>query len=1380
MLKVTMLATLLAGLAMGTNVAVNARQAKAPEHDAQIIVEVDRSNETLTKEGISNTQNIVMNNIRKQVTSNFRVISNYSEVANAFAISVNSDDIENIKKVSGVKSVTVNKIHWETKGEPSSSLGTPVDEDEYGGSENMSATTMEKPDNTNDGEGTTIAILDNEFYLRGAHTEGNEAVKAWNHETFTALDSSVAKKHAGHPSGWTGTYAYKQARARGELLTAEADMGKEGSLYFNSKVPFYYDYGGEKTSYGSSYNDDLDVSSELSYHGSHVASIASGNAPTYKGIAPKAQLICMKVFTNYKATGVDRQLGLSSSTGAYDIPIMNALEDCIKLGVDGINMSLGSNLNDFDKDTITVKTLNKLAASGILTSISAGNSGKTSYASTGAYANWTSEMAETGILSGYSNDPLSMTIAAGQPDKVFYSAAFRLDDTANTIVAYDDQVVNREYADTEYAVERKMEDLIDLYPQYGGNLPWVYVDGFGSSSDYPSSDYASGKIAVVNRGSTSFYDKYMTAKSMGAIGLVIINNDPTSNDFNFRMNFGDGVSPSIPISIVLYKDKEIFKNKKGGNIEIVKKELLDNDKARTMSSFSSDGATYDLDLKPEITAPGENIRGAIPPQKKEDREDPERKLKIYEYLSGTSMSAPNFAGAQSVILSKVASDVYKKANPTTADKKTVENFRNTVNMRLMSTAVPMKEKLDDTRFAKLESGMDQDNIISSPRKQGAGMANIGAAYTTEVYLEGLDLQGNKTGKSKIVLKNSEDINLGKVSLSFLAHNEGKVNHTYSAKLTIMRPAIANNNDIITSQYHNMGSVDDISGLPGMTYFVPSAVSGNPPIEKHSEGSFATNDVYKVSRDIEYFATANQAKGLEDPTVIKAGNYYNAGTDKAVNWQPLPDKQYQSVYDKIIATVDLADIVVKPGENKISLQSQEISAAAKAEIAAFYKYGCYLEGYVSLTSKDGQPNLSMPYMGYYTGSADRSFKNTPVAEPFGFDKDSTSVYPSDLVNNIANDLLGKGKADMGSIWLAGYLKEGESIDTEAILANDENIRNLTGFYELGTDPNTGDFLANGRDNLYVGNSYYSNVMVVQRFMLRSVTDNYYTIVEKSSGKTVYKSALEDMLFGKDDWGLYPLYKSHIDDNYLGAGYVSHRAFGVIPLYDRATGKPFASGDYEITFNYLLASSNEWVDEKYTLHVDSDAPEVSSITESGDNVRINIKENNLVGLTVDKYSVAMSEVQGSGSDRYYEIDKETLEGYIEDNFNKSQGTGRLFIRLRDSAHGEMGVIVRFGYDDNDNIQWGKYTLVEHYSLTRSNDFQDDGESIQVVDYNNVTGAETPVVLDGYVLVSRGAVQYTVSAGCGGNIATTSMILSILSLISIAGVAISLYRRKRLGGK
>ena len=167
MLKVTMLATLIAGIAMGTNIAANTRVAPLAERDAEIIVEVDRSNKALTEEGIHNTQQIVMNNIRKYVTSNFEVISEYSEVANAFAISVNSEIIEQIKKVPGVKSVTRNQIHWVTEPQSYSGSGTVSrDHSEYGGTTNISAVTMNKSNDTNDGEGTVIAVLDNEFFFR--------------------------------------------------------------------------------------------------------------------------------------------------------------------------------------------------------------------------------------------------------------------------------------------------------------------------------------------------------------------------------------------------------------------------------------------------------------------------------------------------------------------------------------------------------------------------------------------------------------------------------------------------------------------------------------------------------------------------------------------------------------------------------------------------------------------------------------------------------------------------------------------------------------------------------------------------------------------------------------------------------------------------------------------------------------------------------------------------------------------------------------------------------------------------------------------------------------------------------------------------------------
>ena len=66
MIKVSMLATLLAGLAMGSSVAFDSRpQQPAEARDAKIIIELDRSLDSLTKQGVKNVQNIMYNRIKR-------------------------------------------------------------------------------------------------------------------------------------------------------------------------------------------------------------------------------------------------------------------------------------------------------------------------------------------------------------------------------------------------------------------------------------------------------------------------------------------------------------------------------------------------------------------------------------------------------------------------------------------------------------------------------------------------------------------------------------------------------------------------------------------------------------------------------------------------------------------------------------------------------------------------------------------------------------------------------------------------------------------------------------------------------------------------------------------------------------------------------------------------------------------------------------------------------------------------------------------------------------------------------------------------------------------------------------------------------------------
>lgn len=1286
-----------------------------PERNKRVIVEVGYDLKSLDSEGVKNSQKYVYDNIKTYATSNVRKTHSYSTLVNAFVLEVNENDIPAIKNVPGVKSVTVDTVHWQqvfNKDDGAQPLYISRDPEPI--EENISATTMNKPTDTNDGEGTIVAILDNEFHFRAAH-DGEEE---WHHEVYEPLDNSVGVRYT-----FDDIKAVTNLNAK-RVETAAA--GEEGSLYFNNKVPFYYDYGGESIYYGKTGAPKHDVHSDLSYHGSHVSSITAANAPTYKGIAPKAQLALMKVFTDFNAeAGIGETIGLSNSTGAYDSVILTALEDCIRLKVDGINMSLGSDLDDFDSDSITLKTLTKLHEEGILSAISAGNSGKSSFSFAGAYGNWGTEMVETGIMSSYANNAASTTVASAQPTKTYFENGFDLD--ANTKVAFEDQIVNRMGSD-EYSREYKFKDLFDVSP----TLEWVYVPGFGTTADYEHVDVID-KIAIVNRGSTSFADKYATARTQGAIGLVIINNDPTAGDFNFRCSFGDGFNPTMPCALVLYRDKNTFESRRSGSFSFIYKEPSDNVNAFTMSSFSTDGATFDLDLKPEIAAPGDSIKGAVPEHALTDKD--ERVLyknKAYQYLSGTSMSAPNYAGAQSVVLSKKTGPIYHAltpgSKPTTLQQTEINNFRKTVDMRLMSTANPMTDALENP----------ETNVksLTSVRLQGAGMVDLAGALSTDVYLEGYAADGTTgLGKAKIALRNNPDIAKGDIKISFLAHNESSETRNYTATLSVYRPAIAHPNDIVTKDYNYMGEIESIESLPGSLYFDTSLMR-----METATGSYAYKDAYKVSRDIKYFASQAAYELYEslkdtDPeeaekayTVIPQGFYYNAANE-GVSWEDLPSYTAQSVQDVLIDSASLGNVSVAAGDHKVTLETYSLSEEAKKTILETYEYGCMIEGYVTLTSQDGHTDLSIPYLGYYSGAdvdPDATYSSAPVVEPMNFEKDITKVYPSDLVNDVTKTLVGKDKVNFESMMVTGYVDQPSKLDTEKVLTNDQSFDKMVGFYKLGTHPVSNEYMENPSENLYLGSPDTTNTLIIQQFVLRSVADNYFTITNKATGEVVYKSTLEDMLFG-DTAGKWALYKSHVDAGYLSAGYVAHRAYAIVPMYDQVTGEKFASGEYEIKFNYQLAATKEWVDKAYTLHIDSDTPEIGNITQYKDDsgverVRFDVKEER-VAYGVIGLNRVEAKYDEEKKTYYFDETKEFVDNCV--NEISSTGGKRLFVRAIDYARGSVGAIIHF--NDYSNFEKG-YIKVQNSKLNVGYDFKIENGKVVIVDnLGNVVNINESLIVD-----------------------------------------------------
>ena len=711
LLGLSIIALGIGGMSQLTNVSK-----KAEVRDAKIIVKMNGDVENVPYEKLIAKQNKLLNEIAS-VTPNYRVKNRYTNIFNGFVLEVPSAYVSSIRYLPGVNDVNYSNIIAE---ESSNNDGVRY-EISLGSASTASAQTMSKPAGTNEGSGTFVAILDNGFYIQTA-ADGTQTY----HNVFAPLEN----EHV----------FITQADLKAKIDAASGFHGKYDdthSTYYNNKVPFYYDYGGDTQGIVS---PDFDVYAEGQDHGTHVASIAGGNAgEEYEGIAPKAQMALMKVFTTYMS-------GQTYKSGAYNDAILTALEDCLVLGVDSINMSLGTNLNDFDGNSILEQTIQALNNKGTFVNVAAGNDGKGQYSGT-VYRYWQKDMVESNILSSHANNLGAMTVASCQADSQFYGEAFTLD---GKNIQYHDEVTN--YNSTSGKVEYNPERyLMDLYVEGSENeIEFVYTGGIGREEEYEGKD-VTGKIAVVNRGDTTFREKVDIAASKGAVACAIINNT-NETEFSIRMSFSSDApyTPAIPVIFILQKDKESFENAVSNKIKLLKNVDLQNPYARQISDYSSDGMRYDLAIKPEITTPGENIKGAVLGA-----------VNKYESMSGTSMATPNYAGAVALMISNHLGDAA---------------YRKTINSRLMSTAQPMKDNTPN-------------KVFTSVRRQGAGLVNLDAAINSKIYLDGVDASGARLNKAKIELFNGDKIKDGKLNLSFKAINEGDAAVSYTAKTYVLAPAL---------------------------------------------------------------------------------------------------------------------------------------------------------------------------------------------------------------------------------------------------------------------------------------------------------------------------------------------------------------------------------------------------------------------------------------------------------------------------------------------------------------------------------------------------------------------------------------------------------------
>ena len=225
----------------------------------------------------------------------------YTAVNNGLALRVNSEGYKALKNMDGVSGVYF-----------SESYAVPT----VAVSNNANVYTTGIYNTTGidyKGEGMVVAILDTGL--------------DYTHEAFVTMPKNPA---------WSKQYVADRMAAS-SIFNAKASVD---DVYYNAKVPFAYDYA----------DDDADVFPQYSSHGTHVAGIVGGKSDyvvnketgeTFLGVAPEAQLVICKVFTD--------NLDSDGLGGADSIDILAALSDCVELGVDVINMSLGSSAGFADE-----------------------------------------------------------------------------------------------------------------------------------------------------------------------------------------------------------------------------------------------------------------------------------------------------------------------------------------------------------------------------------------------------------------------------------------------------------------------------------------------------------------------------------------------------------------------------------------------------------------------------------------------------------------------------------------------------------------------------------------------------------------------------------------------------------------------------------------------------------------------------------------------------------------------------------------------------------------------------------------------------------------------------------------------------------------------
>ena len=482
------------------------------------------------------------------------------------------------------------------------------------------------------------------------------------HDVFRLTDISKAK--------------YK---SEAEIEEAKKKAGITYGKWYNNKIVYIHNY--------SDMDDNVKEDDPIS-HGAHVAGTAVGNASQpspngeiIRGIAPEAQLMFLRVFSDTKGGQVQNFI------------YTKAVEDAVKLGADSINMSLGTASGSvYDVGEITRQAFDTARKAGVTITVASTNMATNGF--------WHSKPLATtpdyGMTGTPSVNPNVISVASINSLTKHESteASLTVDALKGSVDFPDGKIPMHSF------VERDA---------FRTTIPQSYLHVEKGGLDHYQSDSINGHLVLTERGGeVSDVDKVKELKRAGATGVIFYQTEEQGNNpVGFDL---EGLGERFPVGVIGHAAGLVLaQHANDYQLHIANKfKRVPYDAANQLSDFSSWGLSADGDLKPDVTLPGGMIYSSVNNGE-------------YYMDRGTSMASPHAAGATALV---------KQALKERFPYLSPEQLQVLVKQMTMSTAIPHVD--------------EETHAYSSVRQQGAGVMDVTAAALGDLYVTAKDAKSSLT------------------------------------------------------------------------------------------------------------------------------------------------------------------------------------------------------------------------------------------------------------------------------------------------------------------------------------------------------------------------------------------------------------------------------------------------------------------------------------------------------------------------------------------------------------------------------------------------------------------------------------------------------------